>query len=412
MKVLEVLHLATYESFGGAARASKRIYHALKAQPLFCSMFTMLKTSGDESILTVQPKDPHAQLKYIHTLLKSNQKQKLGKNVILESYGEISAGIVDKINAHHAPIVHLHWINNLLSIKDIGKINKLIIWTLHDMWPFSGCEHLSYDPDAFFYGDSTKVTSTVNQSLETFRFKQEYWYQQKFTLVAPSHWLADCARRSILFNNCEISVIPCPIDYTFWSPKNELNSCVRINFDKNKKQILFLGQNVIYDSNKGWDLLQEVLLRFFNSSDIEFELVVVGHSGEIVSNCPYKIHSVGEISDDEILIDLYSAVDLLVVPSRFEAFSQVTLEAQSCGLPVVGFNVGGIPDILIHKKTGWISAAFDLIDFSEGIYWILKAEGRAEKLGSAGRKNVIDKFSSERVAQQYYELYQQVMAKN
>jgi glycosyltransferase involved in cell wall biosynthesis len=409
MKVLEVLHLATYESFGGAARASKRIYNALMLQPIFCSMFTMLKTSEDESVFTVQTKDPHAQLKYINELLKSNQKQKLGKNVILESYGEISAGIVDKINAHQATIVHLHWINNLLSIEDIGKINKRIVWTLHDMWPFSGCEHLSYDPNAFFYGDSTKVTSTVNQSLETFRLKQEYWYQQKFTLVAPSNWLSDCARRSILFNNCEINVIPCPIDYTFWSPKNQLNSCVRFNFDKNKKQILFLGQNVIYDSNKGWDLLQEVLLTLFHSSDIEFELVVVGHSGEIVSNCPYKIHSVGEISDDEILVHLYSAVDLLVVPSRFEAFSQVTLEAQSCGLPVVGFNIGGIPDILIYKKTGWISAAFDLIDFSEGIYWILKEEGRAKKLGSEGRKNVIDKFSSERVAQQYYDLYQKVM---
>lgn len=412
MKVLEVLHLASYESFGGAARASKRIYQALKTWPILCHMFTLLKTSEDESIFVVQPKDPHEQLKYIHTLLTSNQKQKLGKNVILESYGEISAGILDKINEHQAPLVHLHWINNLLSIKDIGNINKSIVWTLHDMWPFSGSEHLSYNPDAFFYGDTTKVTSNVNQSLETFRLKQEHWYQQKFTLVAPSNWLAECARRSILFNGCDISVIPCPIDYAIWSPKNQPNSCVKLNFDINKKQILFLGQNLINDSNKGWDLLQEVLLTFYQSSDIEFELVVVGHSEEIVLNCPYKIHSVGEISDDEILIDLYSAVDLLVVPSRFEAFSQVTLEAQSCGLPVVGFNIGGIPDILIHKKTGWISAPFDLIDFSEGINWILKEEGRSKKLGLNGRKNVIKRFSSERVSQQYYDLYQKVMTNN
>ena len=412
MKVLEVLHLATYESFGGAARASQRIYQALKTWPILCHMFTLLKTSEDESIFVVQPKEPHEQLKYIHALLTSNQKQKLGKNVILESYGEISAGILDKINEHQAPLVHLHWINNLLSIEDIGKINKLIVWTLHDMWPFSGIEHISYDSDAFFYENSPKVTLDNNLSLDTFRLKQEYWYQQKFTLVAPSHWLADCARRSILFNNCDISVIPHPIDYDFWSPKNPTNSRVKLNFDINKKQILFLGQNAINDSNKGWDLLQEVLLTFFQSSDIEFELVVVGHSGEIVSNYPYKIHSVGEISDDEILIDLYSAVDLLVVPSRFEAFSQVTLEAQSCGLPVVGFNIGGIPDILIHKKTGWISATFDLIDFSKGINWILKEEGRSEKLGLNGRKNVIKKFSSERVSKQYYDLYQKVLTTN
>lgn len=410
MKVLEVLHLATYESFGGAARASKRIYHALKEQPILCSMFTLLKTSMDESIISVQPNDHHVQLKYIHEILKSNQKQKLGKNVILESYGEISAGIVDKINAHRASIVHLHWINNLLSIQDISKINKPIVWTLHDMWPFSGSKHLSYDPDSFFYWDSTKGETAVNQNnIETFRLKQEYWHKQKFTLVAPSNWLADCAKRSVLFNTCDISVIPCPIDYDFWSPQNTGNSRVRFNFDINKKQILFIGQNLINDPNKGWDLLQEVLNTLFKTGEIEFELVVVGHSGQLITNCPYTIHSLGEISEDEILVELYSAVDLLVVPSRFEAFSQVTLEAQSCGLPVVGFNIGGIPDILIHKKTGWISAAFDLIDFYEGMRWIFKEEWRAKKLGSSGRKNVIEKFSSEKVAQQYYELYQQII---
>jgi len=172
MKVLEVLHLATYESFGGAARASKRIYQALKTWPILCHMFTLLKTSEDESIFVVQPKDPHEQLKYIHALLTSNQKQKLGKNVILESYGQISAGILDKINEHQAPLVHLHWINNLLSIEDIGKINKLIVWTLHDMWPFSGIEHISYDSNAFFYENYPKVTLDNNLSLDTFRFSK------------------------------------------------------------------------------------------------------------------------------------------------------------------------------------------------------------------------------------------------
>lgn len=404
MKVLEVLHIATYESFGGAARATKRIYLGLKKAPIICHMFTMLKSSDDESIQVVQPKEPRAQLKYIHALLQSNQKQKLNQHVVLESGGDVSAGIVDEINEHPAPIVHLHWINNLLSISDIGKINKPIVWTLHDMWPFSGREHLSYDPDAYFYKDSTKVSS-----VETLRLKIENWAHKNFTIVAPSHWLANCARRSILFNQCDVSVIPCPIDHVLWSPQNAHSSRLEFNFDHTKHQILFLGQNLINDTNKGWDLLQAALAILSQRHDIEFELVVVGHSGEILVDCPYKIHSLGEISDDEILIQLYSTVDLLVVPSRFEAFSQVTLEAQSCGLPVVGFDIGGIPDILIHKKTGWISPAYDLIDFAEGIHWILSVDGRAEELGKGGRTIAIEKFSSERVAQLYMDLYQQVI---
>lgn len=403
MKILEVLHLATYESYGGAARASKRIYEALRTSSIHCHMFTMIKSSDDESIHAVYPKDPHAQLKYIHALLQSNQKQKLSQNVIMESEGDVSAGIVEEINTHQAPIVHLHWINNLLSISDIGKINKPIVWTLHDMWPFSGREHLSYNPNAYFYSDSSKVPSS-----DTLRLKIENWAHKSFTIVTPSKWLAECARRSILFNECDVSIIPLPIDHELWSPKNSQDRRIEFNFDKDKKKILFLGQNVIKDQNKGWDLLQEILLTFSYSKDVEFELVIVGHSEELMLDCPYTIHSIGEISDDNVIVQLFAAVDLLVVPSRFEAFSQVTLEAQSCGVPVVGFDTGGIPDILIHKKTGWISPVNDLVDFSEGIYWILKEKGRTEKMGLEGRKNVIKNFSYKRVAQLYVNLYQKL----
>lgn len=410
MKIPEVLHLATYESYGGAARATKRIYQALKAQPVRCHMFTMLKTSEDESIQAVQPMDPYSRMNYVHALLNSYHRQKLGRNTILESYGEISAGIVDQINAHQAPLVHLHWISNLLSIADIGRINKPIVWTLHDMWPFIGSEHLNHDPDAFFYGIPTKDTANEDTSVRTFRLKLEYWKHKEITFVAPSNWLADCARRSILVDRREVTVIPCPIDHVFWSPRKSRSSHTGFHFDVNKKQILFIGQNPVNDPNKGWDLLQETLKRFFETGDVEFELVVVGHSGELVSEVPYSVHSLGEISADEILVDLYSAVDLLLVPSRAEAFSQVTLEAQSCGLPVVGFDIGGIPDIIIHRKTGWISPAFDIDDFSEGIDWILREEGRPVELGSEARRNVIERFSPERVSRKYHDLYQRILS--
>ena len=410
MKALEVLHLATYESHGGAARATKRIYMALKKRPLRCHMFTMTKTSDDESIQVVQPKDLHSRMAYAHALLKSNDKQKRGRSSVLESYGEISAGIVDEINAHHAPLVHLHWISNMLSIKDIGSINKPIVWTLHDMWPFSGSEHLNYDPDAFFYGNQMEATGNQETSLRTFRLKLEHWKHKEITFVAPSNWLAACARRSILIDPRDVTVIPCPIDHVFWAPRESKKSRQDFDLDVRKKKILFIGQNPVNDPNKGWDLLKEALMRFSNTCEVEFELAVAGHSGELDPVGPYTVHSLGEISADEILVDLYSSVDLLVVPSRAEAFSQVTLEAQSCGLPVVGFDIGGIPDIIIHGKTGWISPAFDVDDFSKGINWILKEKGRSLELGSEARKNAIERFSSERVSRLYHELYQRVLS--
>jgi glycosyltransferase involved in cell wall biosynthesis len=407
MKTPDVLHIATYESFGGAARATMRIFEALKTQALRSQMFTLVKTSSDQNIQLVQPKENHAKLEFIHKVLKL--KQKLSQKTILESFGDISAGIVDEINTHQASIIHLHWINNLLSIEDIGRINKPIVWTLHDMWPFSGSEHYNDNSNAFFYETSRNIMSSDNESSQTFELKQKHWHQQSIKYVAPSNWLANCARRSILTKKHDIKVIPHPIDFELWSPHNSKHTN-GFNLDIHKKQILFVGQNAVNNPTKGWDLLQTALMRLYETSDIKFELVVVGHSGEIVSNCPYIIHSLGEILSDEFLVDLYSTVDLLVVPSRAEAFSQVTLEAQSCGLPVIGFDIGGIPDVLIHKRTGWISAAFDTVDFCEGIKWILQDEERAEKLGLEGRKNVIENFSSERVGKQYYELYKQIIS--
>ncbi|MFM7683858.1 MAG: hypothetical protein ACKO7P_14120, partial [Bacteroidota bacterium] len=176
MTTPDVLHIATYESFGGAARATKRIFEALETQAIRCQMFTLVKTSSDEKIQLVQPKDHHAKLEFIHKILKL--KQKLSQETILESFGDISAGIVDEINAHQASIIHLHWINNLLSIEDIGRINKPIIWTLHDMWAFSGSEHINYDPETFVYENCKNVSEINYTSFLTFKLKQEKWQKQ------------------------------------------------------------------------------------------------------------------------------------------------------------------------------------------------------------------------------------------
>jgi glycosyltransferase involved in cell wall biosynthesis len=100
-----------------------------------------------------------------------------------------------------------------------------------------------------------------------------------------------------------------------------------------------------------------------------------------------------------------------VVPSRSEAFSQVTLEAQACGLPSVGFDIGGISDIIIHQQTGWISKAYDTIDFASGIKWILEDDDRHSILSENARNNVVKKFSPDVIAQQYFNLYNEILSK-
>jgi glycosyltransferase involved in cell wall biosynthesis len=408
---LNILHVATYDEFGGAARATQRIYKALNTQALCNEMLVMHKTSSDNSIRKPLHFDEKANLKLMHQLLASYRIQKSQGNNVLQSYGEASAGIVEEVNGGKAAVVHLYWICNFLSIEDIARIEKPIVWTFHDMWAFAGSEHVSYDVDAYFYKDSSAVNSN-ELSMQTWSKKRDLWKHKDFNIVVPCKWLANCVARSVLFQNSSIHIIPYPIDVHFWTPQSQQVARNMFNFSGDKKLLLFIAKNPLNDRNKGWDLLQESLLALHAHSSIDFELVLVGHEGAIDTQHPFVIHNMGEINDDKRLVQLYSAVDLLVVPSRVEGLPQVCVEAQACGLPIVGFNIGGIPDIINHNITGWVSQAYDTRDFSAGAQWILEDDKLRIAMSQNARKHVLDNYSHQVVAKQYYDVYKEILSKN
>ena len=407
--MLEVLFISTYESLGGAARATRRIFESLKSLPIVCKLFTASKMSQDDHVHQMVCLGDKEKLRYAHDLLSTIRAQHAGQS--LSSFGQASAGIVDAIQADSAAIVHLHWVCNYLSVQDIAQIRKPIIWTLHDMWPLSGCEHYTYDLDAFFYSNAVGNPVETSQSFQLFKEKVEAWAKQNFTIVTPSKWLAECARKSVLFHSSDIHVIPYPIDTSFWSPQNPLEARKNFHFDSTKVQILFIGQNMLNDPTKGWDLLRESLQKLALDSDLDFELILAGHDGDLPQDLPFSVLSLGIINNDLTLVQLYSAVHILAMPSRAEAFSLVTCEAQACGLPVIGFEIGGIPDIVIHQKTGWIARPFDTSDFAHGMQWVLSDQERRMEMGVNARRSVVENFSEEVVSRKYLDLYE-VVAKS
>ena len=406
--MLDILFISTYDSFGGAARATYRIFESLKTSEIRCKMYTAIKNTEDESIHQLVCLENTEKLKFVHHLLESIRIQRFKRNRILESFGKASAGIIDEINSDSADIVHLHWICNYLSVQDIGHIRKPIVWTLHDMWPFSGSEHSTFDINTFVYQDSELDPLQNSPTIELFNEKVLAWDKQNFNIVAPSNWLAERARKSILFRSSAIHVIPFPIKTSFWRPKRKKELMKKFPFNPNKFQILFIGQNMINDPTKGWDLLLESLIKLNSEYSLGFELVLAGHEGDCPQELPFNIISLGQIQDDQTLVQLYSSVHVLVIPSRAEAFSLVTCEAHSCGLPVVGYEIGGIPDIVIHQKTGWITEPFDTSDFADGIQWVLSNQERRSELSANSRRNVIEKFSEEVVSLKYLELYETI----
>jgi glycosyltransferase involved in cell wall biosynthesis len=141
------------------------------------------------------------------------------------------------------------------------------------------------------------------------------------------------------------------------------------------------------------------------------ELVVFGQSRpSVIPELGFPIHYMGQLHDDLSLRLLYSAADAMVIPSRQDNLPNTGLEALACGTPVVAFNIGGLPDIVCHQQTGWLSNAFDTSDLARGIQWVLEDGLRLARLGQQSRAYAEKHFAESDIAQCYQQLYDQLLS--
>lgn len=332
------------------------------------------------------------------------------KNLILHSPQILPSSLVKKINRSSADIVHLHWVQGeMLSISDISKITKPIVWTFHDMWGICGAEHLTFEyrwRDGYSKGNRPGYESGFDLNRWTWLRKKRYW-NKPFNVVAPSGWLANCVKNSALMKNWPVSIIPNPIDTEFWRPFDKAAAINLFGLPDNKKLILFgsMGESSSY--HKGSDLLDTAITLLKNYSDFsDYALVIFGETSSYAESCnsDIKTYHIGRLSDNYSLRALYSAVDVVVVPSRIESFCQVASEASACGCPVVGFEGTGLNDIILHKESGYLAKSYSPADLAEGIKWVL-TKNTLGAMGLIAKNNVVNKFSYPIVAKKYQELY-------
>ena len=333
------------------------------------------------------------------------------------SRADINTGLLTTLNDYQYEIVNLHWMGrHTLSIEEIGQINKPVVWTLHDMWPFCGAEHSVPDvPDARFKigykaDNRTKGETGPDMNRSVWDRKRKSW-ERPMTLVCPSRWLAKCASESLLFRDWPVHCIPQPLDLKRWKPINKDYARDLLGLPHNSQIVLFGAIGGEADPNKGADLLRSALQHLKEQGKENFHLVVFGQSEpDKPTPVEYPVTYTGRLQDDLSLIATYCAADLMIVPSRQEAFGQTASEAHACGVPVVAFNVSGLPDIVEHQVTGYLAKPFDTEDLAAGIAWVLEGPVRRRSLGDAARESVLQKFSEEVVAKAYSSLYDQVFA--
>lgn len=411
---MRVLLINTTELGGGAAIATTRLKEALIDNGIKAKMLVAHKESRSLSVVGITA------LKHKNNFLK----ERLGvwttngfsrKHLFDVDTAAYGSDITSLPEFKEADVIHLNWINQgFLSLKGIRKIlesGKPVVWTLHDMWEFTGVCHYAADCENFKAHchdcPLLRHPGAKDLSYKVFQRKQKMLENHKINFVAVSKWLADTARSSRLLRFQPISVIPNALNLNRFQLKDREEARKKLILPE--KFIIVFGAVKIDDPRKGFSYLLEALRLLINNKTFrpeDFHLVLFGgiKDPSILEDIPVDYSHLGFVKDDETLALLYAAANVTVIPSRYETFGQTVMEAQACGCVPVTFNNSGQTDIVEHKINGYLAEYLNIEDLAEGIKWAIQTHVDTNLL----RSNVIRQFSETAVAGKYIELYNSI----
>ena len=413
---MNILFLNTSDQLGGAAIAAKRLSKALKKEQVEVSMLVRDKTSKDFSTISIH-QSPKLAYNFIAERIKIWIANGLSrKNLFAVSIANTGSSIVNLPEFKEADIIHLHWINQgFISLKEIEKIidsGKPIVWTMHDMWPITGiCHHarscIKYTTEC---ENCPFLTQNKKKDLayHTFKIKKTLYAKGHINFVGCSQWLTLKAKDSILTLNQTVMNIPNPIDTDLFQPINKAQCRDHFNLPQNLKLILF-GAVKTTNKRKGIDYFMNACLELLQSSTSPIGVVLYGKdSDQLKDNLPLPTYSLGYIAEEQEIIQLYNAVDLFVLPSLEENLPNAIMEAMSCETPCVGFDIGGISELIDHLHNGYVAQYKSSTDLAQGMRWVL-TNNTNQGLSKQARRKVIDTFSERTIAKSYISLYNKIL---
>lgn len=409
---------------GGAARATLRLIEVLEQQggELGLQMTVRVaqgRTRGAKTNATLPQGWPRVRRQVSFRAHRARwAARKVQRGSGLRSAADIWTGIGRETNRLQPDVVNLHWIGSgTLSIEEVAAIRAPKVLTLTDMWYFCGSEHISAE-SRYEEGYTRASRDALDRGFDidrwTWRRKAKHW-KTPMHIVAKSQWIAECARKSALMAGWPVRVIPNAIDSAVWAPINRKEARDTLGLPRDALVVLFGAVGGLSQPIKGGDLLTEALeVLSASMPPSQFpqgvELVTFGGKRpqvERLGAAAIPVHELGVISEDRLLRAVYSAADVMVVPSRIDTFPNTALEAQACGTPVVAFNVAGLPDIVRDGVTGRLARPFDARELAAGIAWCLDQE-RAPVLSANARESV-QRFNPRLVAASYADVYREAV---
>lgn len=413
---MKVTHVNRSDLGGGAAIAAYRLHKGLLELEIDSQMVVDDKNSDDYTVIGSSNLFGKGWGKIQSTLDHLPLRFYRNRDRVHFSLQWLPSKIKARLDAIAPDLIHLHWIGGgYFPVEKIAQFNRPVVWTLHDMWAFTGGCHYSQQCDRYKQSCGQCPILKSNQNWDFSRWlwrrKAKAWQNIDLTIVTPSKWLAQCASASSLFKGLRIEVIPNGLNIKKYQPIDKQLAKSLLDLPQDKQIILFGAISATRDPRKGFNLLQTALQRLSQSTLPErSELVVFGSSQPAQTlDLGFKTHYLGYLHDNLSLAIAYAAADVMVVPSTQEAFGQTASEALACGTPVVGFNATGLQDIVDSQQNGYLATAYDPEDLARGIAWILENPERWQRLSVCARAKVEREFTIERQAQTYLKLYEDIL---
>lgn len=405
---MEILHINQSDIIGGAAIACYRLHEGLCKRLISSKILVDQKTIDSDLVIQIFRR------RYIESL-SCRFAYYLGLNYITINS---TKSLINEDFYRRVDIVHFHNLHggyfNYLAIPRLTR-NKPGIFTLHDMWSFTGHCSYSFDCNRWKSGcgncpylDTYPEVACDNTALE-WKLKNWIYNSTNLVIVSPSQWLINLTKESIL-SRFPTYHIPHGLDTNAYQPFDPSLSRLALGLPLEKKVLLLTAQN-LQDPRKGTDLIIAALKKLPDSLKSNLVLITMGSS----SNCLTRLVdiqtlSLGYVGGDRLKALIYSSADLVVCPTRADNLPLVLQESMACGVPIVSFNVGGIPELVRPGVTGLLAKPEDPADLSTKIVELLEDDTQRQTMATQCRKIAIKEYSIELQVDRYIALYQKTLA--
>lgn len=417
---MNITHISCNDIDGGASRSAYRLHEGLRLLGTDSRMIVQQKSSGDPDVIPFRPahRIPARIKRYLrHVLLRKSRRirdsRPPGASYISDDRSEELAEVL--LQLPPTDVLHLHWVAGFIDYVSFFRQvprNLPIVWTMHDMNPFTGGCHFDGACDKFIEKCSM-CPQLSSPSLND--FSSHVWKRKQrafetpaaraMHVVVPSRWLGEQVRRSKLLGGWPVTVIPYGLDTAHFRPFDKHSSRKQLGIPVDAQVVLFVA-NWVSERRKGLDLLIAALSALEDMPRVYafvvgrgFALNQIGVRGMTIDH-----------ADDASLPLMYSAADIFVLPSLQDNLPNTALEAMACGTPVVAFNATGMPDIVRDGETGILVSAGDVSSLGEGIRNLLGNEGRRASMAESSRRIATLEYGLEVQARRYLQVYENALA--